>query len=107
MKRLLIVAVMIALAGTAACKDGSGPAGSGTLIFAADFDCPTGTVELSIDRTVRGQYAMHPGTTIQSFVVSSGQHTGSARMIGGQGFVWDSLAVIVPADRTVELRLIC
>jgi len=105
--RLLVTATMVSFGLFAACSDSSGPSGQGTLVFSAASNCPNGIVELSIDKAVKGQYTMAPSATIQSFSVSAGQHTGGARQIGGQGFVWDSLAVIVPANRSVGLRLTC
>ena len=90
----------------AACGSEPTKAQTGTLVFHADASCPSCTVELTVDDVVKGAYALHPGSTVQSFTVSAGNHTAEAQMTDGSGF-WPEVHFIVDADQTYTLSMQC
>lgn len=101
---LALAAVLVALP---ACKDDPVSPRTGTVVFRADAGCPNGTVELSLDGVVKGQYAMVPDATVQSFTVAAGPHTAGARQIGGAGLVWEDAEFTLQANTTFTLDMLC
>jgi hypothetical protein len=89
------------------CKDDPVSPRTGTLIFRADAGCTARTVELTVDDVVKGQYAMHPATTVQSFTVTEGDHTAEAREIGGAGLAWSKTPFNVRPNETFTLNMLC
>jgi hypothetical protein len=108
MRRLVLAVAVAVLAAVSACKDDPvAPRENATVIFRAAANCPTGTVELTLDGVVKGQYQMRPNSTVQSFGVAAGNHTAGAREIGGSGLAWLDLNFNVQANQTVTLNLPC
>lgn len=105
MRTLLLV---LLIAGIAGCgRDPIAPPVSGTLIFRASSSCPAGTVELTVDDVVKGNYAMHPNTTVKSFTVDAGAHTAEARQIGGSGLTWPRIDFNVRENESFTLEMTC
>ena len=106
MRYLRIAATAAVLAILVACGGEPTKPKSGTLVFRADAACPAGTVELTVDDVVKGQYAMSPGNTVQSFTVTAGNHSAEARMVSGGG-TWPKIQFVVPAEGTYTLNMTC
>jgi hypothetical protein len=105
MRSLLLV---LLIAGIAGCgRDPIAPPVSSTLIFRAASNCPTGTVELTVDDVVKGNYAMHPNATVKSFTVDAGAHTAEAREIGGSGLTWPRINFNVRENESFTLDMTC
>ena len=104
--RPLLLAFLIA--GIAGCgRDPIAPPISSTLIFRAASNCPTGTVELTVDEVVKGSYSMFPNATVKSFTMQAGDHSAEARQVGGAGIVWEKAEFNVRENETFTLELMC
>ncbi len=102
-----LLAVLL-IAGIAACgRDPIAPPVSGTLIFRASSSCHTGTVELTVDDVVKGNYAMYPNATVKSFTVDAGAHSAEAREIGGSGLTWPRIDFNVRERESFTLDMTC
>lgn len=108
MRSLLLALLIASLAGIAGCgRDPVAPPVSSTLIFRASSSCPNGTVELTVDDVVKGNYAMFPNATVQSFTVEAGAHTAEAREIGGSGLAWPKIDFNVRENESFTLEMTC
>lgn len=107
MRPFAALALVLALAAAPACKDDPVSPRTGTVVFRADAECTTRTVELTLDGEVKGQFEMLPDATVKSFTVAEGAHTAGAREIGGEGLVWQDTDFTVRATETFTLNMLC
>jgi hypothetical protein len=107
MRTLATLVLAVALLALPACKDDPVSPRTGTVVFTADAACPNGTVELSLDGEVKGQFAMVPNATVQSFTIAEGAHTAGARQIGGAGLVWEDTDFTLQANTTFTIDMLC